>query len=257
MTFCRSRDSSGARMSYRLPPLNGLRSFEAAARHLSFTRAADELGVTPGAVSQQVKSLEGALGIKLFRRLPRSLILTEEGEAYLPAITSAFDLISRATESSAPALRGRKLRLGIAPQLMKTVAATAHRLREAAIGNDVVALKLTDDLAELLNGKLDMLLRTDGGFPPRSACRSPCSGRWQGEANAGRAVDASRPCRMPRTPPAAQAVTGRDVKVAGRSPSRLRLFATCSALCGPSSRGYSPWKSKKSEVARNLGKLWE
>lgn len=84
-------------MSYRLPPLNGLRSFEAAARHLSFTRAADELGVTPGAVSQQVKSLEGSLGITLFRRLPRSLILTEEGEAYLPAITSAFDLISRAT----------------------------------------------------------------------------------------------------------------------------------------------------------------
>src|SRR5882762_1842927 len=95
-------ESSGNTMSYRLPPLNGLRSFEAAARHLSFTRAADELGVTPGAVSQQVKSLEGALGITLFRRLPRSLILTSEGEAYLPSITSAFDLISRATETSAP-----------------------------------------------------------------------------------------------------------------------------------------------------------
>lgn len=62
-----------------MPPLNGLRAFEAAARHLSFTRVADELGVTPGAVSQQVKSLEGALGITLFRRLPRSLILTDEG----------------------------------------------------------------------------------------------------------------------------------------------------------------------------------
>src|SRR5436190_11693121 len=83
-------------MSYRLPPLNGLRAFEAAARHLSFKRAADELGVTPGAVSQQVKSLELALGISLFRRLPRSLILTDQGETYLPAITSAFDLISRA-----------------------------------------------------------------------------------------------------------------------------------------------------------------
>src|SRR4029077_823684 len=159
-------DSFGFWMSHRLPPLNGLRSFEAAARHLSFTRAADELGVTPGAVSQQVKSLEGVLGMQLFRRLPRSLILTDEGEAYLPAITSAFGLISKATESSAPALRGRKLRLGIAPQLMKTAAAMARKLREAAIGNDVVALKLTDDLAELLNGKLDMLLRTDGGSHP-------------------------------------------------------------------------------------------
>ncbi len=152
-------------MSYRLPPLNGLRSFEAAARHLSFTRAADELGVTAGAVSQQVKSLEEALGITLFRRLPRSLILTDAGEAYLPSIASAFDLISRATESNAPALRGRKLRLGIAPRLMKTAA--AGKLRQAATGNDVVALKLTDDLAELLNGKLDMMLRSTGGSHPR------------------------------------------------------------------------------------------
>jgi LysR family glycine cleavage system transcriptional activator len=141
---------SGTNMSYRLPPLNGLRAFEAAARHLSFTRAADELSVTPGAVSQQVKSLEGALGITLFRRLPRSLILTDEGEAYLPSITTAFDLISRATEKSAPALRGRKLRLGIAPRLMKPATLAARRLRQAAIGNDAVMLKFTDDLAELL-----------------------------------------------------------------------------------------------------------
>jgi LysR family glycine cleavage system transcriptional activator len=153
-------------MSYRLPPLNGLRCFEAAARHLSFKRAADELGVTPGAVSQQVKSLELALGISLFRRLPRSLILTDQGETYLPAITSAFDLISRATESTAPALRGRKLRLGIAPQLLKTAAATARKLRQAATGDGAVALKLTDDLAELLSGKLDMMLRASAGPQP-------------------------------------------------------------------------------------------
>jgi len=154
-------------MSYRLPPLNGLRAFEAAARHLSFTRAADELGVTAGAVSQQVKSLEAALGITLFRRLPRSLILTDAGEAYLPPITAAFDLISRATESSAPALRGRKLRLGIAPHLMKPAALATRKLRQAAVGNGLVTLKLTNDLAELLDGKLDMLLRTAGGSHPR------------------------------------------------------------------------------------------
>ena len=87
-------------MSHRLPPLNGLRSFEAAARHLSYTYAADELGVTPGAVSQQVKSLEAALGIALFRRLPRSLVLTDAGEAYLPAINSAFKIISTADRKS-------------------------------------------------------------------------------------------------------------------------------------------------------------
>lgn len=153
-------------MTYRLPPLNGLRAFEAAARHLGFTRAADELGVTAGAVSQQVKTLEAALGITLFRRLPRSLVLTEDGAAYLPQISAAFEIIARATEKSAPALRGRKLRLGIAPRLMKPAGAAASRLRQAAVGNDAVMLKLTDDVTELLNGKLDMLLRAAGGVHP-------------------------------------------------------------------------------------------
>ena len=196
-------------MSYRLPPLNGLRAFEAAARHLSFTRAADELGVTPGAVSQQVKSLEGALGITLFRRLPRSLILTEEGEAYLPSIASAFEIISRASEKSAPALRGRKLRLGIAPRLMKPATSAARRLRQAAIGNDAVMLKLTDDLAELLNGKLDMLLRAAGGsHPGLHVDRLVLAGA---DGNARRAVDPSRPCRMPRASAADPAIAGSDV----------------------------------------------
>jgi LysR family glycine cleavage system transcriptional activator len=153
-------------MSYRLPPLNGLRSFEAAARHLSFTRAADELSVTSGAVSQQVKSLERALGITLFRRLPRSLVLTGEGEAYLPAIHAAFKIISAATESTAPALRGRKLRLGIAPQIMRDAAAAVRQLREAVASNDVVTVRAADDLAELLNGKLDALLRTSVASHP-------------------------------------------------------------------------------------------
>jgi LysR family glycine cleavage system transcriptional activator len=161
-----AQEGFGTRMSHRLPPLNGLRSFEAAARHLSFTHAADELGVTPGAVSQQVKSLETALGIALFRRLPRSLVLTSEGEAYLPAIKSAFDIISTATESTAPALRGRKLRLGVAPQIMQMAASTVRKLRQAATGNEAVVLKVTDDLAELLNGKLDVLLRMSDGSHP-------------------------------------------------------------------------------------------
>src|ERR1700704_4166100 len=89
-------------MSYRLPPLNGLRAFEASARHLSFRRAADELCVTPGAVSQQVKSLEASIGVKLFRRLPRGLLLTAAGEDYLPSISRAFHAISDATENVAP-----------------------------------------------------------------------------------------------------------------------------------------------------------
>jgi LysR family glycine cleavage system transcriptional activator len=153
-------------MSHRLPPLNGLRSFEAAARHLSFTRAADELCVTSGAVSQQVKSLEEALGVTLFRRLPRSLVLTDDGEAYLPAIQSAFAIISKATESTAPALKGRKLRLGVAPHIMKIAAPALRPLRQAASDQGAVTVKATDDIAELLSGKLDALLRGSGGSHP-------------------------------------------------------------------------------------------
>lgn len=152
-------------MSHRLPPLNGLRAFEAAARHRSFTRAADELGVTPGAVSQQVKSLETAIGVALFRRLPRSLALTEAGEGYLPAITSAFAIISKATEMNAPALRGRKLRLGIAPGIARSAPATVRRLRRPATDKDGVTLRVTDNLAELLNGKLDAMLQATGAHP--------------------------------------------------------------------------------------------
>ncbi|MBR0650553.1 LysR family transcriptional regulator [Roseomonas terrae] len=75
-------------------PLNALRAFEAAARHLSFTRAGLELRVTQAAVSHQVKALEEILGVRLFRRLPRGLSLTEEGEALLPVLTDAFRRIS-------------------------------------------------------------------------------------------------------------------------------------------------------------------
>ena len=85
-------------MARRLPPLNALRAFEAAARHLSFTRAADELAVTQTAISHQIKGLEARLGVQLFRRLPRGLVLTEEAQLFLPAIRDAFDRIAAATE---------------------------------------------------------------------------------------------------------------------------------------------------------------
>jgi LysR family transcriptional regulator of beta-lactamase len=72
-------------------PLNAMRAFEAAARHLSFTRAALELHVTQNAVSAQVKNLEARLGMPLFRRLPRGLALTDEGQALLPLLSDSFE----------------------------------------------------------------------------------------------------------------------------------------------------------------------
>ncbi|WP_338122911.1 LysR family transcriptional regulator [Bradyrhizobium yuanmingense] len=76
-------------------PLNALRAFEAAARHLSFTKAGMELRVSQAAVSQQVRTLERSLRVELFRRLTRGLALTEEGEALLPAISDAFGRINQ------------------------------------------------------------------------------------------------------------------------------------------------------------------
>lgn len=81
-----------------LPSLNGLRAFEAAARHMSFTRAAAELNVTQTAVSHQIRRLEEQLGKRLFVRQSRSLVLTREGADYLPAVTTAFADLRRATE---------------------------------------------------------------------------------------------------------------------------------------------------------------
>ena len=85
-------------MARRLPPLNGLKAFEAAARSESFTRAAEELNVTQGAISHQVKALEDTLGLKLFHRERQRLILTEAGRDYLAVVRDALDQIAVATE---------------------------------------------------------------------------------------------------------------------------------------------------------------
>jgi LysR family glycine cleavage system transcriptional activator len=85
-------------MGRRLPPLKALPDFEAAARHLSFTKAAEELHLTHGAVSRQVKALEEHLGVKLFRRLNRALLLTDEGQAYLGTVREVIERLVEAGE---------------------------------------------------------------------------------------------------------------------------------------------------------------
>lgn len=97
----------------RLPSLNALRAFEAASRHLNFRLAAEELGVTQGAVAQQVRGLEAELGLKLFDRLPRSLALTGEGRVYIADISRAFELIAKATATLRP--EPERLTLSVTP----------------------------------------------------------------------------------------------------------------------------------------------
>ena len=99
----------------RMPSLNGLRAFEAAARHGSFLAAGGELNVTQAAVSRMVRLLEERLGFQLFERLPNGLVLTAQGKALQPSLTAAFDSIASATEQVAAMRTTPVLTLGVGP----------------------------------------------------------------------------------------------------------------------------------------------
>jgi len=99
----------------RLPPLNALRAFETAARHMNFTRAAEELSVTPGAVSQQIQNLEDYVGAALFKRTSRGLLLTDAAQTALPALREAFDRLQEASELLTASVDGRRVTVSAAP----------------------------------------------------------------------------------------------------------------------------------------------
>lgn len=147
-------------MIYRLPPLNALRVFEAAARHLSFKDAASELSITQAAVSHQVKSLEEFLGVELFRRAGRGVQLTEAARACLPRLREGFDALAAAVETIRE--RGQETELVITAPPVFTARWLMPRLanfsrREPKIEVRVVASsKMVDagalDSAVLMNG---------------------------------------------------------------------------------------------------------
>ena len=145
-------------MTYLLPPLNALRAYEAAARHLSFKQAAHELHVTAGAVSQQVRLLEERLGVQLFERLTRQVILTPAGEAYLTAIRQAFRRIAEATSVLRP--EGITSLLHIRVHGGVDVDGLRTRLTQFRRAQPHVAVRLSQPagLHELLEGKVDVLI---------------------------------------------------------------------------------------------------
>ncbi len=102
----------------RLPPLNALRVFDAAARHGSFNRASEELCVTPSAVSHQLKSLEEFLGVELFKREKRTISLTAAGERYLPSVQIALDELEQATRRLVAAPNTNVVKVSIAPAFL-------------------------------------------------------------------------------------------------------------------------------------------
>jgi LysR family glycine cleavage system transcriptional activator len=106
-------------MKRNLPPLNSLKAFEAAGRHMSFSKAAEELSVTPAAISHQVKTLEDHLGIQLFRRLPHGLLLTDAGQTCLPQLGRSFDGLAAAIDD----LRSREEKGVLTVSVMPSLAA--------------------------------------------------------------------------------------------------------------------------------------
>jgi LysR family transcriptional regulator, glycine cleavage system transcriptional activator len=145
-------------MTYLLPSLNALRAFEAAARHLSFKQAAHELHVTAGAISQQVRQLEERLGVQLFERLTRQVILTRAGEAYLAPLRQAFRLIAEATAELRPEGITSLLRIGVHGGVDVDSLRTPLAQFRRAQPQFAVRLSQPAGLHELLEGKVDVLI---------------------------------------------------------------------------------------------------
>lgn len=146
-------------MSRRLPNLNALKAFEAAARHLSFTRAAAELNVTQGAVSHQVQALEAQLGLNLFRRMNRRLELTAAGRDYLPALGDAFDRIDEATRRLGRDRSGGPLKLSTMPSFAtKWLLPRLPALRRAAPDLDVM-ISATPERVDVTGDEFDLAIR--------------------------------------------------------------------------------------------------
>ncbi|MDH3230845.1 MAG: transcriptional regulator GcvA [Alphaproteobacteria bacterium] len=135
-------------MTVRLPPMNTLRAFEAAARHLSFTQAAEEIHITQAAVSHQIRTLEDALGVRLFRRLNRAIRLTEEGQEFVSEVRKALSHLSTAVERLAAPDAGGPLTVSVLPSFAsKWLVPRLGRFREKHPEIDVrisPSIQLTD-----------------------------------------------------------------------------------------------------------------
>ncbi len=150
----------------QIPPLNGLRVFEAAARHLSFTKAADELNVTPGAVSQQIKALEDFLQTPVFRRQKRSLLLTDEAQASLPILREGFDKLAEAGKILSAKSDTGRLTVSVAPSLAsKWLVPRLDRFQEAHPEIDVW-VSADMDVVDFAVDDVDMAIRYGQGAYP-------------------------------------------------------------------------------------------
>ena len=146
-------------MADRLPPLTALRAFDAAARHMSFAKAAEELSVTPAALSFQIKSLEEHLGAPLFRRMNRAVALTEAGAALAPGTTDGFHTLATAWRAAQRLQNEQTLTVTAGPAF--TAKWLAPRLYEFAQGHPDVELRFSASLKmmDLARDAIDVAIR--------------------------------------------------------------------------------------------------
>jgi len=149
-----------------LPSLNGLRAFEAAARHLSFTAAAEELHVTQTAISHQIRRLEEQLGRRLFERRNRSLALTPDAEAYLPAVRAAFEDLRQATARLQRSGRDDVLTVSTTASLAAKWLITRVAAFQAAHAGIEVRITTSSQLVDFRRDQVDMAVRYGRGSWP-------------------------------------------------------------------------------------------
>jgi len=150
----------------RLPSLNGLRAFEAAARHLSLTKAARELNVTPAAISHQIKALEADLGAALLRRVRGEFVLTEVAQSALPALRAGFDQIAEAARRLRSGQTRRFLTISVGPTFASTwLVRRLGRFKEVFPEIDV-RLDTSDELARFARDGVDVAIRFGSGDYP-------------------------------------------------------------------------------------------
>ncbi len=149
-----------------LPALNTLRAFEAAARHESFARAAEELNVTPGAVAQQVKALEAWLGTPLFRRLSQGLRLTDGARGALPAFIEAFDALGSAVRELKESVGPAELRVAALPALAQLWLSPRRAALAALCPGGRVSISALEAPADFARDLYDLaLFYTEGNRP--------------------------------------------------------------------------------------------
>ncbi len=150
-------------MAQRLPPLTALRAFEAGARHLSFTRAAQDLNVSQAAISHQVRALEEYLGVRLFRRFTRKLVLTDEGRRLYPVVSDAFDQIARAVQDIGDEGAHRMLTVSLTPSFgSRWLVGRLGRFRQDHPEIDL-RLHHSLDTADFVTDDVDMAVRWGRG----------------------------------------------------------------------------------------------